>query len=227
LTSSHVLLASVAAHEITLLLWDLQFSVLLASNSISIPAALSSSTLHIRLLPGSQTQTKTETQVVGQAILILSSIPGKDLTDQKSNSVVLVVPYVVPTTSTVLAAMGKGDASKKWLRAPEENRKPSAEEQVRGKLLATMRTAMQGGRPQAAVAAFMKWAPKPEEVYIHFIFVVMIFYLFVDVIIGNARNTGLQLCQRSLEHHFIYTLSGVKRCFSDRFLYTGHHSLSS
>ncbi|KAF4619578.1 hypothetical protein D9613_004793 [Agrocybe pediades] len=168
LSSSHVLLASVAAHEVILLLWDLQFSVLLASHSISIPATLSSSTLHIGLLPGSETHTTKSAAaqvIVGQAILILSSVPGKDADsgDQKSHSVVLVVPYVVPTTSTVAAAMGKGEAGKKWLRAQEESKNLTAEEQVRGKLLASMRTAMQGGRPQAAVAAFMKWAPKPEE----------------------------------------------------------------
>ena len=167
LTSSHVLLAAVASQEINLLLWDLQFSVLLSSHTLSIPSALSSSQLHIRLLPGSQTPTKNQTYVAGQAILILSSIPQDSST--KSTSVILVVPYSVPTTSTIAAAIGRGGAGKKWLRDSEEQTssesvKRSAEETARINLLATMRTAMQGGRPQAAVAAFMRWAPQSEEV---------------------------------------------------------------
>jgi hypothetical protein len=168
LTSSHVLLAAVASQEITLLLWDLQFSVLLSSHTLSVPSALSSSQLHIRLLPGSQTTTKNQIYVAGQAILILSSIPTQD-SSTKSTSVLLVVPYSVPTTSTIAAAMGRGGAGKKWLRDSEEqvsseSVKPSAEETARVNLLSTMRTAMQGGRPQAAVAAFMKWAPQSDEV---------------------------------------------------------------
>ena len=168
LTSSHVLLAAVASQEINLLLWDLQFSVLLSSHTLSVPSALSSSQLHIRLFPGSQTTTKNQTYVAGQAILILSSIPTQD-SSTKSTSVILVVPYSVPATSTIAAALGRGGASKKWLRDSEEQTSsesvtPSAEETARANLLATMRTAMQGGRPQAAVAAFMKWAPQSDEV---------------------------------------------------------------
>ncbi|KIM35166.1 hypothetical protein M413DRAFT_20795 [Hebeloma cylindrosporum] len=168
LTSSHVLLAAVASQEINLLLWDMQFSVLLSSHTLAVPSALSSSQLHIRLLPGSQTPTKNQTHVAGQAILIVSSMPTPD-SPTKSTSVLLVVPYSVPTTSTIAAAMGRGGAGKKWIRASEErtsseSEQLSAEEMARVNVLATMRTAMQGGRPQAAVAAFMKWAPQNDEV---------------------------------------------------------------
>ncbi|KAH9482205.1 hypothetical protein JR316_0004300 [Psilocybe cubensis] len=168
LTSSHVLLAAVATQEVVLLLWDLQFSVLLASHSLPIPTTLNSSALHVRLVQGSQTLTKTETQAIGQAILILSSMPSSDSSESKNNktsSVLVVVPYSVPVQSTIAAAMGKGDAGSKWLRVPGEEAtaaQQSPEEKAKAKLLSTMRTAMQGGRPQAAVAAFMKWAPKPE-----------------------------------------------------------------
>lgn len=84
-------------------------------------------------------------------------------------SVLLAVPYSVPAFSTIAAAMGRGAAGKKWLRAPEAQTpsggsKESPEEVARAKLLATMRTAMQAGRPQAAVAAFTKWAPAMDEV---------------------------------------------------------------
>lgn len=63
--------------------------------------------------------------------------------------------------------MGRGSAGKKWLHVATEQGdgsvKQSAEEVARAKMLATVRTAMQGGRPQAAVAAFMKWTPAKED----------------------------------------------------------------
>ncbi|PPQ94798.1 hypothetical protein CVT25_007435 [Psilocybe cyanescens] len=178
LTSSHVLLAAVASHDLVLLLWDLQFSVLLASHTLPVPSALGpASSIHIRLIPGSQTLTKTETQAIGQVIFILSSMPAKETpasekekekenkSGAKTSSVLVVVPYSVPVMSTIAAAMGKGDAGAKWLHAAEEGGKgqQSAEETARAKLLGTMRAAMQGGRPQAAVAAFMKWAPPKTD----------------------------------------------------------------
>ncbi|KJA29589.1 hypothetical protein HYPSUDRAFT_195963 [Hypholoma sublateritium FD-334 SS-4] len=163
LTSSHVLLAAISSREITILLWDVQFSVLLASHTFSIPSVLSASTLQIRLVHGVQNESKNHTQVLGQAILILSS----DTPDNKTTSVLLVVPYSVPTASTIAGAMGRGAAGKKWLHTAIEQGdggvKQSEEEVARAKMLATMQTAMQAGRPQAAVAAFMKWAPARED----------------------------------------------------------------
>ncbi|KAF9478651.1 hypothetical protein BDN70DRAFT_879661 [Pholiota conissans] len=164
LTSSHVLLAAAMSQEIILLLWDVQFSVLLASHTLPIPSALSSSTLHVRLIHGAQSQNAKHTQAQGHVVLILSS----DAAEHKTTSMLIAVPYSVPVTSTIAAAMGKGAAGKKWLRAvdaekPSGSNKESPEEVARVKLLATMRTAMQAGRPQAAVAAFTKWAPPMDE----------------------------------------------------------------
>jgi hypothetical protein len=63
--------------------------------------------------------------------------------------------------------MGRGGASKKWLRGSAEQTSSESvkpEDTSRINLLETMRTAMQGGKPQAAVAVFMEWAPKSDEV---------------------------------------------------------------
>ncbi|KDR84273.1 hypothetical protein GALMADRAFT_133615 [Galerina marginata CBS 339.88] len=162
LTSSHVLLAAIASNEITLLIWDLQFSVLLSSHTLPVPSALSSSTLHVRLVPGAQSPTKSETEVFGQAVLILSSIPPKETPEDKTVSVLIVVPYSVPTVSTIAAAMGRGDAGNRWLRASEEEPKQSTDDKARAKLLGTMKTAIQGGRPLAAAEAFMQWVAKQD-----------------------------------------------------------------
>ncbi|CAA7259375.1 unnamed protein product [Cyclocybe aegerita] len=178
LTTSHVLLATVSSQEINILLWDVQFAVLLASHSVPVPSSLSSSSLQIRLVAGSHSQQsqKTKTQVVnGQAILIISSVPTKkrqdepfDASQQKSTSVLLVVPFTVPSQSTIAAAMGRGAAGKKWLKISSTLNDASAsqkgaEETAKEKVLGTMRAAISSGRPQAAVAAFMKWAPKEGQ----------------------------------------------------------------
>ena len=168
LTSSHVLLAGISlSQEIILLLWDLQFSVLLASHTLCIPSTLSSS-LYIQLVLGPQTLTKTHAQVIGQALLILSSLPpslppGRDKekagAECKSTSVLFIVPYTVPSTATISAALGLGGASGKWLRGLDQDSsiKPTAADTSRAKLLATVRSAVEGGRGQAAAAAFIKW----------------------------------------------------------------------
>jgi hypothetical protein len=138
--------------------------VLLASHTLSIPSALSSS-LYIQLVLGPQTLTKTQAYVSGQTLLILSSLPpGKDKekasTEYKSVSVLFVVPYTVPSTATISAALGLGGASSKWLRGLNDQSSsitPTVAETTRAKLLTTIRSAVEGGRGQAAAAAFMKW----------------------------------------------------------------------
>ena len=172
LTTSHVLLTSISSlsQEIVFLLWDLQFSVLLASHTLPMPSTLSPS-LYLQLILGPQAFNKTRTQVTGQALLIISSLPpplpGKEKekekagTEYKSTSVLFVVPYTVPSTSTISAALGLGGASEKWLRRLDEQCslvKPTVAEKGRAKLLSTIRSAVEGGQGQAAAAAFMKWA---------------------------------------------------------------------
>ncbi|KAF8165883.1 hypothetical protein B0H34DRAFT_254615 [Crassisporium funariophilum] len=174
LTSSFVLLAGITtSQEISLLVWDLKFSVVLASHVLPIPSSLSSSSLYLHLVAGPQFLTRKDKQILGQAVLIVSSLPpsssgkNKDISKEcKSTSVLVVIPYLVPMKSTIAGAMGRGGISEKWLRTanqPATPGKPSAEEAARTKVLSTLRSAIQGGRAQAAAAAFMKWVPKGVE----------------------------------------------------------------
>jgi hypothetical protein len=116
--------------------------------------------------------TKTRTQVTGQALLIISSLPPspppgeKVSTQYKSTSVLFVVPYTVPSTSTISAALGLGGASEKWLRGLDEQNspvKPTAFETSRRELLNTIRLAVEGGQGQTAAAAFMRWVSKDGD----------------------------------------------------------------
>jgi hypothetical protein len=168
LTSSHVLVAGISSlsQEIVFLLWDLQFSVLLASHTLPMPSALPSS-LYFQLVLGPQTLTKTRTQVSGQALLIISSLPpsppagkDKDNASTESTSMLFVVPYTVPSTSTISAALGLGGASEKWFRSLNEESPPVKPTAVEAKLLSIIRSAVEGGQGQAATAAFMKWVSK-------------------------------------------------------------------
>ena len=111
-------------------------------------------------------------QVTGQVLLILSSLPpGKDKekasAKHKSTSVFFVViPYTVPSTATILTALGLGGASDKWLRGLDDQNssiKPTAAETSRTKLLTTIRSAVEGGRSQAAAAAFIKWVSQDGD----------------------------------------------------------------
>ena len=114
-------------------------------------------------------------QVTGQALLILSSLPpslppGKDKekasAEYKSTSTLFVVPYTVPSTATISAALGLGGASSKWLRGLDDQStsiEPTAAETRRAKVLTTIRSAVEGGQGQAAAAAFMKWVSQDGD----------------------------------------------------------------
>ena len=179
LTSSHVLLATTSSDEIILLIWDLQFGVLLASYNLSIPSPLSSSSaLHLNLTadqenlckPPPKTEVLQNSPVSGQAYLLVSSMPPSRKGAQKESkvtSVVFVVPYTVPRFSTIAAAMGCGAVSRQWLKDENSTLKDetttkhggkAADDAAKDKLLPSLYTALQEGRTQAAEAMFLKWA---------------------------------------------------------------------
>lgn len=101
----------------------------------------------------------------------------------------VVVPFSVPTLSTIAAAMGRGDVGKKWLGSSEQQTQKSELDKSRAKLLDTMRSGMQGGRPQAAVAAFMKWASENDDkvlylrVYVSVLISLNIFFSPVRILV--------------------------------------------
>ncbi|KAF9036808.1 hypothetical protein BJ165DRAFT_609969 [Panaeolus papilionaceus] len=157
ISSSHILLAGLSADssEIILQIWDLQFSVILASSSLSLPSALTSAPPQLQLVPGRPVLNSAQTQIDGQAILLISS--SKE-TSSKSTSLLYVTPYGVPASSTIAAAMGRGVQTKKWLREEKRSQDPA-----HSNLLSAVKTAVQGGRAQAASAAFSKWSQADEK----------------------------------------------------------------
>ncbi|KAJ6488497.1 hypothetical protein C8R47DRAFT_1274615 [Mycena vitilis] len=151
LNTSLVLLAAITSQtrNVVLLLWDLQYSVLLASHTLAIPSTLShlpKLSLTLRLVQAASLQ----------ALLILSP-PAADAQTKSSSttrSSILVVPLTVPHMSTIGNAMGRAAAGTPWLV------QPGADDTLgppRAQVLAAVQTAMSNNEPQAAEAAFFDW----------------------------------------------------------------------
>ncbi|KAI0082514.1 hypothetical protein K474DRAFT_527095 [Panus rudis PR-1116 ss-1] len=156
--ASHVLLAGVASghsSEIVLLLWDLQYSVVLASQTVSIPSTLyrtKKTGIEIQLVGG-----KDENDHV---ILVLSPLP---TVDPNARSSVLFVPLIVPPKSTIANAMGHASSTVRWLvqspsLASVENFEPR-----QTKLLNTIRTALDQKRVDSADDAFSSYVAEQEK----------------------------------------------------------------
>ena len=170
LTDSHVLLAAITRDptpEIVLLLWDLQYSVLLASHSIPIPSNLSYS-------KDTGIQLDLAATTSSHALLVLSQHPSSSrgkiadtmtsTTTTSPRSSVLVVPLVVPATSTIANAMGRANDGLKWLAPSSKLLANSSSpdddgdnEAGREKLLHTMRTALEQNNGKMASDEFFKW----------------------------------------------------------------------
>ncbi|KAG7097458.1 hypothetical protein E1B28_004802 [Marasmius oreades] len=164
LTSSHVLLAGLSGpssnREIALLLWDLQYSVLLASRMIPIPTNLTDKKLSLNLV-----------DAMSSSNLLLLLTPSASISAQErrkssggtsATSAVLVVPVVVPPRSSIANAMGRAAAGAPWLAKDEGsegvtvNGEPTYDS-VRKKVVSDLRTAMEQNRPQSANDTFFAW----------------------------------------------------------------------
>ncbi|KAJ7090344.1 hypothetical protein B0H15DRAFT_930478 [Mycena belliarum] len=146
LNTSLVLLAAVTSspRNVVLLLWDLQYSVLLASHVLSIPSTLS------HLSEFSITLSLLET-TSRQAILILSPPTADAPAKSATRSSILVVPLGVPSMSSISNAMGRALSGAQWLVQPSAN---DALGPARVKVLTAIQTAMANGEAQAAEKAF-------------------------------------------------------------------------
>ncbi|TFY67644.1 hypothetical protein EVJ58_g1487 [Rhodofomes roseus] len=116
LTSSHVLLACItlANPEITLLLWDVQYGVILAEQQFACP---------LNLYRGKGRGVRMDLVASGsaaepsQALLVLHPADAKSQESLFPRATsVLVVPLSVPRTSTIANALGRAAASQAYLR---------------------------------------------------------------------------------------------------------------
>ncbi|KAF9060787.1 hypothetical protein BDP27DRAFT_1339093 [Rhodocollybia butyracea] len=176
LGTSHVLLAGLtttSSPQLALLLWDLAFSVLLASHTFALPS-----------LANNQKATVTLVEALSQSnvLLVLSppaSTTSANSSSQKSrksqnsqpissgSSSIWAVPVSIPQPSSLANALGKAFAAKPWLAASPvdepsyadatEGDKQGDVEKERRKVLVEMRAAIGRGQPEGADAVFFAW----------------------------------------------------------------------
>ncbi|KAF8272086.1 hypothetical protein EI94DRAFT_1567074 [Lactarius quietus] len=135
------------SQDLVVLLWDLRYSVVLASHRFPIPTNLTASKaeMSLNLIPASNTQ----------VLLSLSSRPQSKTS--KLRSAVFVIPVTVPATSTIATAMGRASSSTQWLVAPNGEPSSVSFSSDRHDLLNKLRSTIQQNDPEAADSAFLKW----------------------------------------------------------------------
>ncbi|KAI0939855.1 hypothetical protein AcV5_001129 [Taiwanofungus camphoratus] len=163
-SSSHVLLAGIttgSGAELTLLLWDLRYSVLLASHTSSIPSTLLRDKQKGVVLEFLAAQ---DAPLPTQVLLVLSphTHNGRAETGAARTSI-LVVPVSVPPASTIANALGRAAAGAKWLVSATQKPSPENMSPAQAKVVHVMRSAMEQKRPEGADQAFFNWVAQEEE----------------------------------------------------------------
>ena len=150
LGSSFVVLCSgiSKSQDLVLLLWDLRYSVVLASHRFSIPAKLSTlkGNVSLGLIPASN------------SLALLSVSSGLVNKSPKTSSAVLAVPVTAPAISTIANAMGRASSSAQWLAKSEalsNGHVPHAP--FDSDLLDKLKAALRQNHPEAADSAFFEW----------------------------------------------------------------------
>lgn len=142
------------SQDLVLLLWDLRYSVVLASHRFSIPTKLSTlkGNVSLGLIPASNTL----------ALLSISSVLVNK--SPKTSSAILAVPVTVPATSTIANAMGRASSSAQWLAKSEtlsNGHVPHVPfDSDRRDLLDKLKAVLRQNNPEAADSAFFEWLEK-------------------------------------------------------------------
>ena len=155
LGSSLVLLAAISgtpSSEISILLWDMRYGVVLASQTIQIPPSLAPSIkagITISLLPAD----------AGQVLLTLcpaNTPTTAPSTSQSCRSTVYIIPVEPNLKSTIAGAIGKTSATSAWL-APNPKTGTLPDDDPRAKLLIEMANYLRRNEPHKADEAFFTW----------------------------------------------------------------------
>jgi hypothetical protein len=153
-SSSHTLLAGTttsASPELVLLLWDLQYSVVLSSYTIPLPSSLCSAS------QASHPQVTFVSATATQVALALS--PNSSTPSKGTRSTVYIVPVSVPKTSTIANAIGRSSTAKPWIKNEDTSLSDTSSA---SSVLAGMRSAIERNRPEAADNVFLNRPQKVE-----------------------------------------------------------------
>lgn len=156
LGSSLVLLATMTgtpSSEISILLWDMRYGVVIASHTIPVPSALAPSIklgINMSLLLAD----------AGQVLLTLCPANVSRTSPSTSESAYRSMVYIIPIDpnlkSTIAGAIGKNPATSEWL-APNPKAEILPDNDPRSKLLVDMAHHLQHNEPHKADEAFFRW----------------------------------------------------------------------
>jgi hypothetical protein len=155
-----MLAATTGSHtpEIAIQLWDLRYSVILASHLAPLPSTFAEN-------KHSTPRLTLEEATSSQAILVLDAIDVK--TDQTpSPSSVMIVPFSCPISSTIANALGLAAASAIWIESSANSGtlpKPKYGTSET-KVVSAMQAAMEKNSPQAANKAFFEWEKRESKI---------------------------------------------------------------
>ena len=169
LRSSFVLLAGVTSspsHNIAVMLWDVQYGVLLNSHMLSIPSPFEGvrpSSIAVNLIQGSPLQALLSITPFASAEEPLATVGNSQL-----HSTLLVLPNSTPSVSTIASALVQTSEGTKWLDdvpvTPQEIKLASDDDAMieiidepRQNLLDAMQEAVEEENPEKADKLFFEW----------------------------------------------------------------------
>jgi hypothetical protein len=156
LGSSLVLLAAMTgtpSSEISILLWDMRYGVVLASHAIPIPSALAPS---IKLGISMNLLLADAGQVLFTLCPANVSRTAPTTSESPYRSIVYIIPLDPNLKSTIAGAIGKNPATSEWL-VPNPKAEALLDNDPRSKLLVDMANHLRHNEPHKADGAFFKW----------------------------------------------------------------------
>ncbi|KAG8782345.1 hypothetical protein FRC16_002635, partial [Serendipita sp. 398] len=155
LGSTHIILVGITrnAGDIAILLWDVQYSVLLSEQRLPIPSNLSSirqESLRLQLIRCNESQSML---IVAPDLTI--NRPNQLPAGAKSN--ILLIPHTFPQKSSLANAIGKADAGKAWLKPSKSSCVPSTLDEQREGILRGLTESFQKDNIEAADTIFFDW----------------------------------------------------------------------
>ena len=156
LTSSHVLLASITSSQppnIVFLLWDVQYSVLLAERQHPLPLFLSG-------LPRNNLQLQLTIAPKSLALLVvrpyITVAENEKTTAAGVKSLVISIPYAVPESSSLKNALGKAPLTQKWITSSKGSKLAGVDASAKD-ILKTLESTLKGGHIEKAEEVFFEW----------------------------------------------------------------------
>ncbi|KIM29641.1 hypothetical protein M408DRAFT_22959 [Serendipita vermifera MAFF 305830] len=164
LESTHVLVTGVEVvnSDIVVLLWDVQFGVLLAEKKIVRPPLLSA-------IPANRLQLSMTFCDGNQTLLNVSSAKPsnkKEASTSGPKAITMIIPHSIQVGSSLASAIGRAKASENWLRPVNIHSTSGSTPHKDGRevMLESVTNAIESGQPEVADKLFFEWEAEQKAV---------------------------------------------------------------